>query len=221
MAEKLIKLKTKRLLISPATDEEIEALIEKEPVSELKEAYGEMLDGCKKDPQNRLWYTVWNIYLKKDSDKVVGRICFKGPQKRGAVEIGYGTNEGYENQGYMTEALRAVTEWTFNQKDVYIIYAETEGSNKASQKVLEKLSFKECGNGDEGVRFKLEKESASWMIIYMLFGLSMGMSLGTSFGAMPIGMCIGIGIGLVVGYFLDKNEKKHRKSITGTDEEDE
>ena len=57
-------LKTERLTIRIATDDEIENMISAETVEELKIAYGEMLAGCKKEPFNRKWYAPWIMKLK-------------------------------------------------------------------------------------------------------------------------------------------------------------
>ena len=51
-------IKTKRLNIYPASDEQMETLIEEENIPELKEAYQEMLDGCRLHPEDRIWYVV-------------------------------------------------------------------------------------------------------------------------------------------------------------------
>lgn len=57
MKDKRLTLKTKRLILKPLTDIELEERIETAPDSEMKKALGEMLAGCKSDPDNRIWYT--------------------------------------------------------------------------------------------------------------------------------------------------------------------
>ena len=122
------------------SDAEIEALIERTPSDELRAAYGEMLSGGKSDPENRVWYAPWSMVLK-DAQEYVGDLGFKGPVKKHAVEIGYGVLPEYEGQGYTTEAVQAMTQWAFQQKDVVFVEAETDPENKASQRVLEKCGF--------------------------------------------------------------------------------
>lgn len=95
-----------------------------------------------KDPANYIWYTDWLIILKQEN-KIIGSACFKGkPDKEGSVEIGYGMNEVYRNKGYISEAVKTITDWTLRQPGVNIIFAETDKSNIASQHVLEKCRFK-------------------------------------------------------------------------------
>ena len=61
MKKKEPMIKTKRMIFQPLTDVEIEKLIETSDSEEMKNAYGEMLDGCKADPENRIWYAPWKI----------------------------------------------------------------------------------------------------------------------------------------------------------------
>ena len=53
---KKLEVKTKRMVLRPMTDAEIEMLMERLDSDELRAAYGEMLDDCKRDPANRVWY---------------------------------------------------------------------------------------------------------------------------------------------------------------------
>ncbi len=57
-------IKTKRMLLSPMSDQEIEKLIETTESEEMRIAYGEMLSGCKSDPGNRVWYAPWKMTLR-------------------------------------------------------------------------------------------------------------------------------------------------------------
>ncbi len=209
---KEIEVKTKRLILRPMSDSEIEALMERIDDEELCTAYGEMLDGCKRDPENRVWYAPWKMTLK-DSQESVGSLCFKGPVKNHAVEIGYGVQPEQERNGYTTEALQAMTQWAFSQKDVVFTEAETAPDNKASQRVLEKCGFVPDGMGEEGPRFMLERPLMNWSPIYMLFGMSIGMAIGHFQDQMLWGMAIGISLGVLVGTLLNHSAKKNREAL--------
>ena len=216
MGKKTVQLKTKRLMILPMTDEELENLIRMTDSPELKQAYQEMLDGCRQNPNQRIWYTAWKICLKenkKEVGKQIGDIGFKGPAEHYSVEIGYGIDTEYEGNGYATEAAKAMIDWAMYQENVYFVEAEVASDNMASRRVLEKLSFQPDGVGEEGDRFVLEKESTSWMAIYMLFGLSIGLSFGNLSGNTATGMCLGMGIGLCIGTAMDASLKKQREQI--------
>lgn len=209
---KEIKIKTKRMLLRPLADEEIEALIERTASEELRTAYGEMLDGCRRNPQNRIWYAPWKMELK-GNPAFIGDLCFKGPAQNHAVEVGYGILKEYEGNGYTTEALQAMIQWAFRQPDVAFVEAETDPENKASQRILEKCGFQPDGTGIEGPRFVLESPITNWIIIYMLFGISIGTSLGQLQNQMLFGMALGIGLGFLVGEMLNNSAKKNREAL--------
>ena len=210
---KELEIKTKRMTLRPMPDSEIEALMERIDDDELRAAYGEMLDGCKREPENRIWYTPWKMTLK-DSQEFIGDLCFKGPVKNHSVEIGYGIQPEYEGRGYTTEALQALTKWAFGQKDVVFVEAETAPDNKASQRVLEKCGFVPDGRtGEEGPRFVLESPLTNWSPIYMLFGMSIGMSFGQMHGQMLYGMAIGMSLGVLAGILINNSAKKERETL--------
>ncbi|MDO4371906.1 MAG: GNAT family N-acetyltransferase [Clostridia bacterium] len=195
-----IEIRTRRMTLHPMTDAEIENLIACTDSDELHTAYGEMLDGCRRDPENRIWYAPWAMTLK-DSPTYIGDLGFKGPVKNHAVEIGYGILPEYEGQGYTTEAVQAMTQWAFQRKDVVFAEAETDPENKASQRVLERP------------RFVREAPLTSWTPIYMLFGITIGMSIGQMLGQMVWGMAPGISLGALAGALLDNSEKKKREAL--------
>ena len=210
---KRIEIQTKRMTLRPMSDSEIEALIARAGDEELRAAYGEMLDGCKRDPKNRIWYAPWEM-SPKGEEKFMGDLCFKGPAKNYAVEIGYGIQAAYEGRGYTTEAVRAMTQWAFGQKDVVFVEAETDPENRASQRVLEKCGFAPDGTvREEGPRFVLERPRTNWQPIYMLFGLALGMSIGQLFGQMLWGLAPGISLGLLAGVLLNRAEAKSREAL--------
>ena len=157
-----MKLETKRLRIYPADQKRMEDMIAKERDPEMKKAYGEMLAGCLKQPEQWDWYAVWVIELKNETP--IGDLCFKGLSPAGTAEIGYGILDAYQGQGCATEAVKAALGWAFGHPEVNRIEAETEPGNGASQRVLTKCGFLPNGQtGEEGPRFSLPRESFSAM----------------------------------------------------------
>lgn len=75
----------------------------------------------------------------------VGQMGCKGPPQNGIVEIGYGINPSYQNRGYATEMVQALTEWCLSQPIVSRVTAECREDNYASIRVLEKAGFKRVG----------------------------------------------------------------------------
>lgn len=206
---KTFGVKTKRLIITPMTDAEMEALAAAETDAHMKNAYLEMLEGARSHAKARIWYTAWRIALKDGTP--VGDLCFKGPQREGEVEIGYGISDAHKGAGYATEAVKAMTDWALGHEGVWFVVAQTEPDNAASQRVLEKCGFARDGEGDEGPRFTKEKPKPSNMTVFMCCGMSMGLAIGLSLNGMVTGMCIGLCLGLCFGTYLDKNAEKERE----------
>jgi len=149
-------VQTERLTLYPLTDAEMERWAAAQADPELKQAYREMLEGCRQHPARRLWYAVWNMRPRDGSAASVGDLCFKGLAPDGRVEIGYGVKAAFEGRGYATEAVIALTRWAAAQPGVATIEAETDPDNRASQRVLEKAGFRPTGTvGAEGPRFVL------------------------------------------------------------------
>ena len=145
-------IETKRLIVYPASQEQMEAYIAAETDAELKKAYTEMLEGCLRHPDQWHWYAMWMIELRDGTH--VGDLCFKGLEANGMAEIGYGILEEYQGHGYATEAIDATVVWALKQSNVTRVEAETEPDNRASQRVLEKCGFLPSGTfGEEGPRF--------------------------------------------------------------------
>lgn len=108
-----------------------------------------------KYPDSYLWYTNWQIILKAEN-KSIGSACFKNkPNERDEVEIGYGTNTDYRNQGYMTEAAATMCKWAICQTEIKSVIAETEKSNIASQRVLQKVGM---------TKYKISNTSFWWRL---------------------------------------------------------
>ena len=149
-------LKTERLTIHPASDAEMRDLIAHADDEGLKLAYTEMLTMTLENPQYRQWYAAWLI--ETPDGQRIGELCFKGLSADGTAEIGYGILPDFQNRGYATEAVKAVTVWALSQPGVNTITAETEADNLASQKVLLNCGFLATGKqGEEGPLFALSK----------------------------------------------------------------
>ena len=56
--------------------------------------------------------------LKEKPGTIVGDFSFKGISPDGMIEIGYGLKKGYCKNGYMTEAVKAVSAWALEQDEV-------------------------------------------------------------------------------------------------------
>jgi [ribosomal protein S5]-alanine N-acetyltransferase len=153
-----MKLETRRLIIFPLTYEQLLLYVQAENKLEkelslnegnrtvppaLRDAFIETILPAVADPENDYLYsTLWTI-VSKEHNQMVADLCFKGePNEQGEIEIGYGTYEEFQGNGYMTEAIAAIANWAFVQPKVKTILAETDQQNIASHRILEKNNFK-------------------------------------------------------------------------------
>ena len=151
-----ITVGSKRLTITSKSIEEMEQKYEAEQQEEMKQAYLEMVTEMKRLQGQEEWACDWTICLK--SGIAIGGIGFKGiADEAGNVEVGYGIDEEYQNQGYATEAVGAMVQWALSHDEVLCVQAQTEAENEISQKVLRKNGFVRNGIGQEGPLFEVRK----------------------------------------------------------------
>lgn len=151
-----MKLETKRLELVALNEKQHKIWVEdlSSLEKELNCTYkGEQLEGpfleliqyqtqiLQKETNIYPWRYFWLIIRKCDR-VVVGSIDFKNePNSDGEVEIGYGLGYEFEHNGYMTETVKAISNWALQQDSVNAVIAETKKDNVASQRVLERCGF--------------------------------------------------------------------------------
>lgn len=110
------------------------------------------------NPDKVLYGTLWMI-IEREKNIIIGDIGFKGaPTESGVIEVGYGIDADFRNNGYMTEALNLLCNWAFTQPEVKIIIAETDKSNLASQRTLKKNNFIPFAETDLNYYWRLDRE---------------------------------------------------------------
>lgn len=81
----------------------------------------------------------------RNSDEIAGVVGLEINGLRREAEIGYWLGRGYWGQGYMTEAVRAVSRLALDRLGLQRLYATVPIGNPASQQVLRKAAFVETG----------------------------------------------------------------------------
>ncbi|BFG70985.1 GNAT family N-acetyltransferase [Sediminibacterium sp. KACHI17] len=164
-------LETNRLVIKPLTldqlikyircDGSLEEELNLNPTSrtiseELKEALEQtIVPNVADTSKNYLYSTLWTAISKKDN-KMIGDLCIVGePNEKGEIEIGYGTYDEFQGNGYMTEMVSAIIEWAKMQNAVKSITASTNKENEASFKVLLRNNFIKVGETESQFQWKL------------------------------------------------------------------
>lgn len=86
------------------------------------------------------------ITLKEDG-KLLGCIDISYHKNNRNGEMGYWIGEEHWDNGYATEATKAIIEFAFKEKSYHKVYARHFASNPASGRVMEK-----CGMKSEGIQ---------------------------------------------------------------------
>jgi RimJ/RimL family protein N-acetyltransferase len=85
---------------------------------------------------------------------VVGDCGWYGPPgPDGDVEIGYGLAAPYRGRGIGSAAVTALLDWLATQPGVARVVAETDATNTASRRLLERLGFVLAETGETTVRY--------------------------------------------------------------------
>jgi len=113
------------------------------------------------DPAEQSW-SFWYLVTADDPGQLAGICGFKGrPDESGSVEIGYSVVDGFQRQGFATEAVSRLVGWAFSHHNVKEVCAETFPYLSQSISVLEKSGFEFTGPGSEAgvVRYAVSRES--------------------------------------------------------------
>lgn len=82
--------------------------------------------------------------VRKEDGEILGKIKFQGDFRRfrtNSVSIGYELARVYWGNGYMTEALRAMVRYAFEQIGVDVIGISHFVGNERSRRVIERAGF--------------------------------------------------------------------------------
>jgi ribosomal-protein-alanine N-acetyltransferase len=106
-----------------------------------------------------VWITYWLIVIR-NIPFGAGLVGFKGvPDPNGEVEIGYGIDFDYQKQGFMTEAVRKMIQWAFEQKVCHSIVAiGVDKTNPASRRVLEKAGLTVYEESEDVLSFRIKRD---------------------------------------------------------------
>lgn len=103
------------------------------------------------------WYALSTKTNGNDPANLIGGGGFMGPPKNGTVQLGYSVIDQHQRKGYAPELVGGLIRWAFKHSGCVGAIAETEWSNPASARVLEKNGFVSAGPASTpgGTRFEL------------------------------------------------------------------
>ena len=110
---------------------------------------------------------IWTI-LKRDDNFIIGNIRFwpeknsKGVPLPGVVGLGYGLDPAHWGQGYMTEALKAVTAFAHDTLKLHRVEGAALEENPGSWKVMEKAGYQR----ESALRYRFYGHGKYWPTLY-------------------------------------------------------
>ncbi len=118
------------------------------------------------DETDHPWVTYWLVVIDSlagDGPFGAGLLGFKGcPDRNGEVEIGYGLDPDYQNKGHITEAVRAMIAWAFQDPQcTSVIAPNTQRVNLASNRVLAKVGMRVYAETDDALFWRIDREDRS------------------------------------------------------------
>ncbi|WP_199246189.1 GNAT family N-acetyltransferase [[Phormidium] sp. ETS-05] len=121
------------------------------PPEIMADAMSFFAETLKSDPNLRGWWAWYIIATENPNQRtLIGSAGFNGyPDESGTLVIGYAIIDSYQNQGYATEAVKALIGWAFLQPQVNQVVAETFPDLPASIRVMEKTQMVYLGAGSD------------------------------------------------------------------------
>ena len=133
------------------------------PPEMLEDALASFLQQIEAAPEQAAWITWYGV---KDGQEggaptLVASGGFFGPPQHGTVEVGYSVLPNFQQNGYGSEMVGALTEWAFAQEGVRRIIASVAVGNTPSARLLRRLGFLEIGASDEPGHVRYERTAGS------------------------------------------------------------
>lgn len=155
MSQKPVEINTKRLILNPPDDKDAPAIVRilnnkiyaqntlNIPFPYTAAHAKSWIHLAKEGLNNQRSY-IFAIRFK-DAQQLIGGIALEKDVRFNKAELGYWLAEDYWNNGYTTEAVKAVIAFGWKQLHLKRIFATHFDNNGASGKVLEKAGMKKEG----------------------------------------------------------------------------
>lgn len=154
----MLRLETERLVLRPLGTGDFEAYYSYTSVPEnmVYTIFGpftpeearkflEMYENWWKEDPPRVYE--FAITLKKENGKMIGNCgLYMDDEKRATAMLGWYIHRDYWNQGYATEAVKALLKFGFEDLELHRIHAECNTDNIASARVMEKVGMRREGH---------------------------------------------------------------------------
>ena len=117
--------------------------IPKEPFTELNQAKEKIIELEKLYKEEKV---IWWTFTLKASDNFIGfGGIFNISKESSKAEIGYGLLPEYWGKGFMSELVKEIVDFGFNELQLHKLYGLITPGNESSAKILQKLGFEQEG----------------------------------------------------------------------------
>lgn len=139
------------------SDQVVMKYIDRKPADNIEDAktFLKIIDSALEEGDG----IAWGIFLKSGPEKLVGNVSFwRLVKEHYRAEIGYMLLPQYWGNGYITETLRTILKFGFEEMNLHTVEARINPGNAASRKVLLSAGFEKeayfredyCFNGKFG-----------------------------------------------------------------------
>ena len=85
---------------------------------------------------------LWCMCTKENPATVIGTIgLWKFEFESYRAEVGYMLHQSHQNKGYMSEAIRRILQYGFDELNLHSVEARVDPENVSSIKILERIGF--------------------------------------------------------------------------------
>lgn len=88
------------------------------------------------------WHTNWEIVLAGENRSIGGASFLGAPNRKGEVILGYIIDKNYRKKGYMTEAIKAISQWALTEGGAKRIISFVEKESPIIDHLLQKCGFR-------------------------------------------------------------------------------
>ncbi|MBI3509591.1 MAG: GNAT family N-acetyltransferase [Bacteroidetes bacterium] len=167
-------LKTKRLLLRAVHDRDSATVFHLYSNEKVMHQRGEPLFESKNEALQKIFYwrklfatgngIRWGIEFTS-TKKLIGTIGMKKIfHQHFRADIGYELDPAWWNRGIMTEAVKAITDFGFEKMKLHSFEANITPGHIASQRVLEKIGFKNEAHFRENYFYQGWWDSGIWSL---------------------------------------------------------
>ena len=153
----MLKLETDRLYIRPTTLNDVDSIHEMLSDEETMKYFVEgtyskqkVKEFVNRNTKETHHFTV----LLKSSKRIVGKISYNPWFEKETKEIGWIFFNTATNNGYCTEAAKAVVKYAFEEEKIHRLIATCQPENIASKRVCQKLGMRLEGDFKKCIYYK-------------------------------------------------------------------